>query len=375
MSEIELLKSLIQRPSQTPDDADCMGIIFDQLSPLGFKIEWFDHNGVSNCLITHGDGHPKVLLAGHTDVVPTGPEDDWTYPPYSATVVDNILYGRGAADMKSGVAALTIAAKQFVEASPAHQGTLALLLTSDEEGPAIDGTKHVIDQLQARGETYDYCIVGEPSSDRTFGDTIRVGRRGSLSAEIEFHGVQGHVAYPEKCKNPNHTMADFLSVLMSSPLDNGNDYFPPSTLQITNIHSGTGTHNVVPNRSELWLNIRFNTEHTAAQLKARIENALADVDANYSIQWRHTADPFLTEQGKLIAAAQASITEACNLTPALSTAGGTSDGRFIAPTGTEVIELGVRNETIHQINENVDLAEVHQAREVYLNIIQRLLNQ
>ena len=371
---VALCRDLVQRDSQTPNDAGCQRLIVERLEAIGFVAEWMPSGPVTNVWLRRGTEHPVFTFAGHTDVVPTGPEEEWTRPPFSGSIEDGVLHGRGAADMKSGVAAMVVACERFVASHPDHVGSIAVLLTSDEEGPATEGTCYVVDQLQARGEHIDWCIVGEPSSDQAVGDTLRVGRRGSLSGTLTVKGKQGHVAYPQLADNPVHAVAPAIAQLTSEVWDDGNTHFPPTTFQISNIHAGTGAGNVIPGTIEIRFNFRFGTASDIPGLQSRVDAILAAHRLEYDIEWSSNALPFLTEQGPLIDACAEAITNHTGMEPALSTAGGTSDGRFIAPCGTEVVEFGVRNATIHQIDESIHCADIETVAQVYESVLNRLLS-
>lgn len=370
---VALSAELIKRDSQTPDDAGCQPLIAARLEALGFKAEWLPSGPVQNLWLRRGTEQPLMVFAGHTDVVPTGPLEAWNHPPFSGLIENGVLHGRGAADMKSGVAAMTVAIEQFVAEHPDHSGSIALLLTSDEEGPAVEGTKFVVDTLQHRGESIDWCIVGEPSSSTVVGDTVRVGRRGSLSGALTVRGVQGHVAYPQLADNPIHRTAPALATLAAEVWDEGNAHFPPTTFQVSNIHAGTGAGNVIPGTLEITFNFRFGTASSAESLRERTEAILEAHSLDYDLTWHQSAQPFLTENATLIDAVTNSIRENTNVSPEMSTAGGTSDGRFIAPTGAEVIEFGVRNATIHQVDEAIDCEDIITATAVYVGVLERLL--
>ncbi|MGJ8514345.1 succinyl-diaminopimelate desuccinylase [Carnimonas bestiolae] len=374
---LALAFELIARPSVSPDDQGCQQLIAERLNALGFQLEWFEHNGVTNLWATHGKG-TTLAFAGHTDVVPAGPAEQWQTPPFEPVIDEHgYLRGRGASDMKGGVAAFVTAVTQYVERSPQHTGRLALLLTSDEEGPAIDGTRLVIDALSARGEGIDYCVVGEPSSSLTLGDTIKNGRRGSLGGHLVVNGIQGHVAYPDKARNPIHMISAALSELVSERWDDGNDFFPATTFQISNFTAGTGATNVVPGRADIRFNFRFSTESSAEQLMTRTEAILQrhglHKGEHYQLDWALSGQPFLTEPGNLVNAAQQSIQALTGTQAELSTSGGTSDGRFIATLGGQVIELGVNNDTIHQVDERVLARDIDTLTRIYEGIITRLL--
>lgn len=370
---LELTQQLIARPSNTPDDADCCGLIFERLRPLGFEAEYLNANGVTNLWATlrGGDG-PLFILAGHTDVVPTGPLDQWKSNPFQPEIRDGVLYGRGAADMKSGIAAMVCAAERFVsERKP--KGTIAFLITSDEEGVATHGTKHVVEMLKARGVKPDYAIVGEASSNQQLGDRIVVGRRGSLGCNLKIIGRQGHVAYPHKADNPIHRALPALAELAARRWDEGNAFFPPTSFQISNFKSGTGANNVIPGDAEVIFNFRYCTESTAAGLKQAVHETLDRHGVKYEANWWHTGEPFLTRQGVLINAANAAIQQVTGLTPEPFTGGGTSDARFIAPWGAETVEIGPINDSIHKINEHVKVADLDRLSAIYEGILRQLL--
>ncbi len=370
---VALTSDLISRESVTPEDAGCQQRIGDLLSAAGFELRQMPFGDVKNLWATHGAGAPIVVFAGHTDVVPTGNLSDWDSDPFTPTLRDGQLYGRGAADMKASLAAMIGAAQNVVAANPEHRGTLAFLLTSDEEGPAIHGTRAVVEQLTSEGLFMDYCVVGEPSSSEKLGDVVRNGRRGSLNAELIVTGVQGHVAYPDTVENPIHMANDVLRRILDIHWDNGNNYFPPTSLQVSNINSGTGATNVVPGDLHARFNLRFNTEQTATGIEAQITKALDGSNANWQINWALSGVPFITPQGVLTDAVTAAIQTARGYAPELSTSGGTSDGRFIAPTGTQVTELGPCNATIHKINECVAVADLEPLQDIYADIAIRLL--
>lgn len=369
---LDLLQQLISRRSLTPDDAGCCELMGARLSTLGFKLEWMNHAGVTNLWATLGTGAPMMVLAGHTDVVPTGPLDQWHSDPFKPEIRDGMLYGRGAADMKSGLAAMVCAVERFVARGP-FKGTIAFLITSDEEGVARHGTKHVVEVLKQRGVKPDYAIVGEASSNQTLGDRIMIGRRGSLGCDLKVLGKQGHVAYPHKADNPVHRLLPALTELAATKWDDGNAHFPPTSFQISNLRAGTGANNVIPGEAEVIFNFRYCTELTAEQIKARVTAVLDQHCPRYEAHWWHTGEPFLTRHGRLIAAAQSSIQQHTGLTPELFTGGGTSDARFIAPMGTEVIELGPINDSIHKINEHVKVADLDRLSVLYEGILQQLL--
>jgi len=370
---LALARQLIERRSVTPADAGCLDLIARRLTPLGFTLERIDGGGVSNLWARHGATAPLLCFAGHTDVVPSGPPERWSSDPFQATERDGHLYGRGAADMKSSLAAFVVASERFIHMHPQHHGSLALLLTSDEEGDAIHGTVKVVEALKARHESIDYCVVGEPTSATQFGDTIKNGRRGSLSARLVVKGVQGHVAYPEQVKNPVHLAAPALAVLAGTIWDEGNEYFPPTSFQISNAHAGTGATNVVPGSFEILFNFRFSTASTPEDLRSRVETILARHGLDYEIQWTLGGKPFLTKPGKLVTALIESIHAHARIESRLSTSGGTSDGRFIADICPEVVEFGPINATIHQIDERVALADLEPLAHIYQGVMKRLL--
>jgi len=364
---------LIRRESVTPNDAGCMDLIVSHLQTSGFKPTWLDFEDTRNLWLKHGDGQSCFVFLGHTDVVPTGPERDWRFPPFEPTIQDGYLYGRGAADMKSSIAAFQWAAQQFVRECPEPNGSIALLLTSDEEGLAANGIVKAVEALTRQGESMQWCLVGEPSSTEQLGDVVKVGRRGSLCATMTVKGVQGHVAYPHLADNPIHRLAPALADLVTEQWDHGNQYFPPTSLQISNINSGTGAENVIPGQVDVQFNLRFSTELTPDQIKQRIHAILDAHTLDYSIQWRLSGQPFLTNGGELVKAVQSAFQSVAGITPELSTAGGTSDGRFIAPLGVQVIELGPINATIHKVNECVRVDDIDLLASVYLQILRELL--
>ena len=370
---LELARELVARPSVTPADAGCQELIAARLRPLGFAVEPLPFGAVSNLWARRGTAAPLLVFAGHTDVVPTGPEADWATPPFTPTLRDGELRGRGAADMKSSLAAMVTAVEAFLAAHPDHAGSIGFLLTSDEEGPADDGTVRVVETLQARGEAIDWCLIGEPTSAARFGDTVKIGRRGSLSATLTVNGVQGHVAYPHLADNPLHRLAPALAELVGIEWDRGNQHFPPTTFQVSNIHAGTGAENVIPGRLELACNFRFSTECDAHGLQARVEEVLHRHGVPHVIRWRLSGNPFLSTPGPLTEALGAAIAAETGDLPELSTSGGTSDGRFIAPTGAEVVEFGPLNATIHKLDERVAVADLERLHAVYRGVLERLL--
>jgi len=370
---LELAMELISRRSVTPDDCGCQELMISRLEPLGFNIERLPFEEVTNLWARRGNSGPLFCFAGHTDVVPPGPEDQWQFPPFEPRIEEGSLCGRGAADMKGSLAAFITAVERFVARHPEHQGSIALLITSDEEGPFINGTTRVIDHLEARQEKIDWCIVGEPSSTDRVGDVIKNGRRGSLSGSLRVRGVQGHVAYPHLVRNPIHEAAPALAELAATTWDEGNAFFPPTSFQISNIHAGTGATNVVPGHVEIEFNFRFSTEVTAEELKQRVQEILDRHGLEWEIDWTLSGNPFLTPAGSLVDAARETIRTQLGYETELSTSGGTSDGRFIAPTGAQVIELGPCNATIHKINERVLASDLDALSQLYEDILVRLL--
>ena len=372
---LELTKQLIARKSLTPLDEDCLGIIGARLSPLGFTLEMLRHGEVDNLYGRRGKAAPVICFAGHTDVVPTGPVNRWDSDPFTPTVRDGMLYGRGASDMKGSLAAFVTSIEDFVAAHPEHQGSIALLLTSDEEGIATDGTVRVVEALAERDEKLDYCIVGEPTSVARTGDTIKNGRRGSLSGTLTVKGVQGHIAYPHLTKNPIHLAAPAITELAATVWDQGNEYFPPTTWQISNIHGGTGAANVVPGMVEIEFNFRFSTASTVDGLKAKVHAILDKHGLSYDLAWLLAAKPYLTPRGDLVDAVSATIRHVTGIETELSTSGGTSDGRFIADICPQVIELGPINATIHKLNECVAVADLDTLSEIYCLTLVKLLEK
>ena len=368
---LELAQQLIARRSLTPDDAGCCELIGARLQKAGFKLEYLNAEGVTNLWATFGSGAPLTILAGHTDVVPTGPLDQWHSDPFTPTVRDGVLYGRGAADMKSGIAAMVCATERLTAAKKI-KGTLALLITSDEEGAAQHGTKHAVTVLKMRGLKPDYAIVGEATAAEKLGDRITIGRRGSLGCNLRVLGKQGHVAYPDKADNPIHRLTAALAELSTTVWDKGNAHFPPTSFQISNLKSGTGANNVIPGEAEAVFNFRYCTESSADSLKLRVNGVLERHCPKHEANWWHTGEPFLTRHGKLIAAAQAAITEVTNLKPLLFTGGGTSDARFLAPWGAEVVEIGPVNDSIHKLNEHVIVADLERLSSIYEKTLLKL---
>jgi succinyl-diaminopimelate desuccinylase len=370
---LELAMALMRRPSVTPDDQGCQELMIQRLERLGFRIERLPYGEVKNFWAVHGHHGPVLAFAGHTDVVPAGPHVHWEYPPFEPRIDANgMLCGRGAADMKGSLAAMVTAVERFIPARPDHPGRIAFLITSDEEGPAVDGTRTVVELFRERHERLDYCIVGEPSSSERLGDVIKNGRRGSLGGELHVHGVQGHVAYPHLARNPIHQVLAALDALAKEHWDSGNDFFPATSFQISNIRSGTGATNVIPGELEAIFNFRYSTELTHEHLRERTAAILDAHGLDYQLDWTLNGEPFLTAEGELVDAAVAGVTEVTGNRPALSTSGGTSDGRFIATLGTQVVELGPLNDTIHKVNERVRAADLDQLSNIYEAILARL---
>lgn len=370
---LTLLKDLVRRESVTPEDAGCQDVLVERLSKLGFNEERLDFDDTQNIWLRRGDAKPLLTFLGHTDVVPPGPLDRWDSPPFEPTIRDGKLYGRGTADMKGGVACFVTALERFIAKHPDHHGSIAMMITSDEEGIATNGVVKVVEVLEKRNEKIDWCLVGEPSSDKKLGDVIRVGRRGSLCAKLTVHGIQGHVAYPEIAENPIHAFAPALKELTGEVWDNGNAFFPPTSLQVSNINSGTGAENIIPGELEIQFNLRFCTELNKETIKQRTTAIFDKYDFKYDLQWRLSGNPFLTEGGALIDAAHVAIKKVTGFETMDDTGGGTSDGRFIAPTGSEVIELGPLNESIHKINENVGVEDLEILSDIYEAMLVELL--
>jgi succinyl-diaminopimelate desuccinylase len=364
---------LMSRASVSPTDGGCQAVMGERLRAMGFSVEGLRFGPVENLWARRGRESPLFCFAGHTDVVPPGPLEEWHSDPFSPVIRNGFLYGRGAADMKSGLAAMLTACEEFITRHPAHRGSIAFLITSDEEGPSIDGTRRVVEVLRERNETIDWCLVGEPSSESELGDTIKIGRRGSLSGRLTVHGVQGHVAYPQLADNPIHGFAPALAELTSRTWDHGNRHFQPTTFQVSNISAGTGAPNVIPGELKARFNLRFSTEQTIDSLKTTVERILREHRVNYSLEWFISGYPFLTSTGALSEAAIRAVQEELKITPKLSTGGGTSDGRFIAPMGAQVIELGVTNATIHKANECVEVADIDRLSHVYRRTLELLL--
>lgn len=370
---LDLCQQLIERPSVTPEDAGCQALMADRLRACGFRCENLRFGDVDNLWAVRGHAGPLLVFAGHTDVVPPGPLDQWQSDPYTPTIRDGLLYGRGAADMKGSLAAMVVACERFVAAHPDHKGRIGFLITSDEEGPATDGTVKVVEHLQRAGEHIDWCLVGEPSSSEALGDTVKNGRRGSLGGTLTVHGVQGHVAYPHLADNPIHRAMPALHALASETWDEGNEFFPPTSFQVSNIKAGTGATNVIPGDLEVVFNFRFSTACTEEDLRRRTEAILDQHGLKYSLSWNLCGRPFITGQGKLVDAVVSAIRSVTGRDTLLSTAGGTSDGRFIAPTGSEVVELGPVNRSIHQRNEHVLVTDLPLLTAMYQATLENLL--
>jgi succinyl-diaminopimelate desuccinylase len=373
---LELTCSLIERASLTPDDAGCQRLLADRLEPLGFKTEWLPFGDVTNVLFTHGKGKPSFWFLGHTDVVSPGPLQDWTSPPFKAEIRNDRLYGRGAADMKGGVAAAVIAAEQFVREHPDHVGQLGILLTSDEEGIAVDGVQRVAAALRQRNDVPQFCLVGEPSCHLYLGDTVRIGRRGSSQAKLKVFGTQGHSAFPDKLDNPVHRLLPFLDSLLTHQWDLGDEDFPPTHCQITNFNAGTGAENITPGMAEVWFNFRNSPVSPSAAIKSAVESMLGEHGIrDYDLDWRVSGEAFHSSAGQLRAATLDAIIQELGIEPELNTGGGTSDGRFIAPLGTEVLEFGLLNGSIHKVDEHTSVADLEALHKVYARIMTSLLTE
>jgi succinyl-diaminopimelate desuccinylase len=372
---LRLARELIAKPSVTPDDAGCQEVLAKRLDDLGFQVEIMQIGDVTNLWAKRGSARPLLCLAGHTDVVPTGEESLWRHPPFTPTEENGWLYGRGAADMKSALAAMMVACEEYLAARTDPDGSLAFLITSDEEGIAVDGTRAVIERLNDRGEHIDMCIIGEPSSSETLGDVIRIGRRGSLSAELTVLGKQGHVAYADKARNPLHDLAPALKELIEIHWDEGNEAFPPSSFQATNIAAGTGAMNVIPGECQVRFNVRYCTEQTMEGLQGRIEEILDRHGLDYRIMWRDVGRPFLTGEGQLTTAVRDAVEDELGIVPQMSTGGGTSDGRFIAPSGAQVVEVGLLNATIHQVDERTPVEDLDRLKNVYRRALENILGR
>jgi succinyl-diaminopimelate desuccinylase len=370
---LALTCELMSRASVSPIDDGCQALMGERLAALGFRVENLRFGNVDNFWARRGTGAPLFCFAGHTDVVPPGPLEEWHSDPFTPVIRDGVLYGRGAADMKSGLAAMLTACEEFIGRHPDHRGSIAFLITSDEEGPSIDGTKRVVELLRSRNEAIDWCLVGEPSSESVLGDTIKIGRRGSLSGRLTVHGVQGHIAYPQLADNPIHALAPALAELASRTWDRGNEHFQPTTFQVSNIAAGTGAPNVIPGELKARFNLRFSTEQTIESLQATVAEILAKHRVKHTLDWFISGYPFLTTPGTLSEAAARAVKEELEVTAKLSTGGGTSDGRFIAPLGAQVIELGVVNATIHKANECVRVEDIERLRRTYRRTLEILL--
>ena len=376
MSEtLQLLEQLILRESITPEDAGCQDIIARRLSNIGFNVEQLNFAETKNIWLRRGNTDPLFVFLGHTDVVPPGPLNAWDSPPFIPTLRDKKLYGRGAADMKGGIACFITACERFIANHPDHQGSIAIMITSDEEGIATDGVVKVVEVLEKRNEKITWCLVGEPSSNKRIGDVIRVGRRGSICAELTIHGIQGHVAFPEIAENPIHNFAPALTELTLEPWCNGNEFFPPTSLQVSNINSGTGAENVIPGTTDVKFNLRFSPELDESTIKQRTSIILDKYDLKYDLKWRLSGKPFITKKGALIDAAHYAIKKITGYDTLDDTGGGTSDGRFIAPTGAQIIELGPLNESIHKANENINIADLEPLTQTYEQIMVKLLTE
>jgi succinyl-diaminopimelate desuccinylase len=372
---IELTQNLISRRSVTPADEGCQQIMRQRLAAAGFQIEPLPFGNVENFWARRGRDAPLLCFAGHTDVVPTGPLEEWHSDPFVPAIRDGLLYGRGAADMKSGLAAMLTATEEFVAGCPGHRGSIAFLITSDEEGPSVDGTRRVVERLRERGERIEWCLVGEPSSEAAIGDTVKIGRRGSLSGRLTVHGTQGHIAYPQLADNPVHAFAPALAELASRIWDEGTAHFQPTTFQVSNLNSGTGAPNVIPGELKARFNLRYSPVQTPEKLKEAVEQILRRHGVRHTLEWFESGEPFYTSPGVLSHAVSAAVAEVTGSLPKLSTSGGTSDGRFIAPLGAQVVELGVVNATIHKVNECVRLADIDALHRMYVNVLRNLLGR
>ncbi|WP_434144734.1 succinyl-diaminopimelate desuccinylase [Photobacterium leiognathi] len=370
---IALAKDLMSRPSVTPEDAGCQDVMIARLEQLGFTIETMVFEDTTNLWARRGTQAPLFVFAGHTDVVPSGPVEQWHTPPFEPTIIDGYLHGRGAADMKGSLACMIVAIERFIAENPDHNGSVALLITSDEEGPFINGTTRVVDTLEARNEKIDMCIVGEPSSTLNVGDVVKNGRRGSITGDLTVKGIQGHVAYPHLANNPVHKALPALAELAATTWDNGNEYFPPTSFQIPNIAAGTGASNVIPGEFQVQFNFRFSTELTDTEIKRRVHSVLDAHGLDYDLKWTLSGHPFLTDKGTLVEAVVAAIEEVNHQQPELLTTGGTSDGRFIARTGAQVVELGPVNATIHKVNECVKVADLEKLTDMYQKVLEKAL--
>ncbi len=372
-STLKLTKSLINRASVTPDDKGCQALMIDRLKKIGFTVQPLKFGEVDNFWAVRGDSGPVFAFAGHTDVVPAGDESLWQTDPFASIIKDGMLYGRGAADMKGSLASMVVATEKFIEKNPNHNGMIGFLITSDEEGLAVNGTIKVMEYLKENNQKIDYCLVGEPSSTAVLGDVIKNGRRGSLNACLRIKGKQGHIAYPQLADNPIHLLAPVLNRLCEESWDNGNDYFPATAFQISNIHSGSRVTNIIPAEVEVMFNFRYSTETTHEELKQRVTDILDSYSLDYSIEWEHSGYPFLTPKGGLVSACIGAIRKIKSIDSELLTSGGTSDGRFISQMGTQVVELGPVNETIHQVNESVSVQDLEDLTEIYFQVLTKIL--
>jgi succinyl-diaminopimelate desuccinylase len=370
---LQLTQELIARASVTPTDGGCQELLASRLARVGFEVEKLRFGSVENFWARHGRAGPVLCFAGHTDVVPTGPLEEWHSDPFKPTIRDGLLYGRGAADMKSGLAAMVTATEDFIGAHPDHRGALAFLITSDEEGPSVDGTRRVVEMLRERGDQIDWCIVGEPSSESSIGDTIKIGRRGSLSGRLTVHGVQGHIAYPQLAENPVHSFAPALAELASREWDRGNEHFQPTSFQVSNLTAGTGAPNVIPGELKARFNLRYSPVQTLEALKRTVEEVLTRHRVRYTLEWYVSGEPFYTAPGALSSAVSEAVQAVTGARPTFSTGGGTSDGRFIAPMGAQVVELGVVNASIHKVNESVRVEDIDTLHAIYLSSLRNLL--
>ncbi|MEZ5499175.1 MAG: succinyl-diaminopimelate desuccinylase [Steroidobacteraceae bacterium] len=370
---LDLSLDLLRRQSVTPDDAGCQAVMAERLAAIGFAVESLRYGAVENLWAKRGSARPVLCFAGHTDVVPTGPLEEWHTDPFSPTQKDDLLYGRGAADMKTGLAAMVTASERFVADHPSHRGSIAYLITSDEEGPSVDGTKRVVETLRERGQPIDYCLVGEPSSDAKVGDTIKIGRRGSLSGRLTVHGVQGHIAYPQLSENPVHTLAPALAELVAHEWDKGTEFFQPTSFQMSNLNAGTGAPNVIPGELKARFNLRYAPQQTIEGLKNTVEGILKKHKVRYTLEWYLSGEPFYTPPGVFSEAVARAIRDTTGIETRMTTGGGTSDGRFIAPMGAQVVELGVVNASIHKVNEHVAVADLDALHEIYYRMLCNLL--
>ncbi len=370
---LDLAKALIKKASITPKDMGCQELMISCIKPLGFNVELMNYGNVQNFYARKGNTAPLIVFAGHTDVVPPGPIDQWKFDPFSPSEEEGLLYGRGSADMKSSLAAFIVAIQEFTNEYPNHNGSIGLLITADEEGIATDGTVKVVEALKARNEKIDYCVVGEPTSSMRFGDTVKNGRRGSLSAKLIVKGIQGHIAYPELIRNPIHEVAPVIDALVNTVWDEGNEYFPKTSWQISNINGGTGATNVVPGEVEILFNFRYSTSNTADTLKKRVESILEKHSLDYEISWNHSGNPYLTEKGMLVDKISDAIESVVSIKPSISTTGGTSDGRFISIVCDQVVEFGPINASIHKINEHVNIGDIELLKDIYKKTLKNIL--